>query len=280
VFAYLCAYAVVSLLGVAAKRLRDFAFARGSDDNISGNYFAWFDQRRALTITCYSSVGGAFAWWQRNELIHNEHCSKIRITTLPIVRDDFFFFISVTRFSCLNHYVHLVTLKYVFESYRSWPRCAKLCCRFGDFYFMCLGRTGTNSTQTALNLLGFHTYHMVEVIQNSSRGDLDLWLKLAKQKQAGQKVETRCRLRQFANLTLAHVVGRFGFASTCVRARQVRRHCRRSWMLVLAGVARIESQWKVCVECSRFKEVDRVGPGDGIECAVLLCSRLLLIIAA
>jgi hypothetical protein len=38
------------------------------------------------------------------------------------------------------------------------------------------GRTGTNSTQTALNELGFPCYHMFEVIENKENiGHLDFW---------------------------------------------------------------------------------------------------------
>lgn len=40
------------------------------------------------------------------------------------------------------------------------------------------GRTGTMSTQHALNLLGFPCYHMVEVMKN--KGHLDFWLKVAR----------------------------------------------------------------------------------------------------
>lgn len=42
------------------------------------------------------------------------------------------------------------------------------------------GRTGTNSTQTALNQLGFPCYHMFEVIENKANADhLDFWRKVA-----------------------------------------------------------------------------------------------------
>ncbi len=41
-------------------------------------------------------------------------------------------------------------------------------------------RTGTLSTQTALNLLGFPCYHMVEVLDNrANRSHLDFWCKVA-----------------------------------------------------------------------------------------------------
>lgn len=43
-----------------------------------------------------------------------------------------------------------------------------------------LGRTGTHSTQLALNQLGFPCYHMVEVIRNKdNKTHLDFWRKVA-----------------------------------------------------------------------------------------------------
>ena len=43
-----------------------------------------------------------------------------------------------------------------------------------------LGRTGTHSTQLALNQLGFPCYHMVEVILNKdNKTHLDFWRKVA-----------------------------------------------------------------------------------------------------
>jgi len=43
-----------------------------------------------------------------------------------------------------------------------------------------LGRTGTNSTQLALNQLGFPCYHMTEVILNKdNKSHLDFWRKVA-----------------------------------------------------------------------------------------------------
>lgn len=43
------------------------------------------------------------------------------------------------------------------------------------------GRTGTDSTRTALNLLGFPCYHMFEVLENSDNPDhLDFWLEVAR----------------------------------------------------------------------------------------------------
>jgi hypothetical protein len=43
-----------------------------------------------------------------------------------------------------------------------------------------LGRTGTHSTQVALNQLGFRCYHMVEVIRNKeNKSHLDFWRKVA-----------------------------------------------------------------------------------------------------
>jgi hypothetical protein len=43
-----------------------------------------------------------------------------------------------------------------------------------------LGRTGTHSTQVALNQLGFPCYHMVEVILNKeNKSHLDFWRKVA-----------------------------------------------------------------------------------------------------
>lgn len=42
------------------------------------------------------------------------------------------------------------------------------------------GRTGTNSTQSALNQLGFPCYHMYEVIKNkSNKGHLEFWRHVA-----------------------------------------------------------------------------------------------------
>jgi hypothetical protein len=42
------------------------------------------------------------------------------------------------------------------------------------------GRTGTMSTYTALNQLGFPCYHMIEVLQNKANaGHLDFWRKVA-----------------------------------------------------------------------------------------------------
>ncbi len=42
------------------------------------------------------------------------------------------------------------------------------------------GRTGTHSTFTALNQLGFPCYHMFEVIENKANtGHLDFWRKVA-----------------------------------------------------------------------------------------------------
>lgn len=51
------------------------------------------------------------------------------------------------------------------------------------------GRTGTASTQLALNILGFKSYHMKEVMGNQSRGDLQSWTTLAKQKRAKKDVD-------------------------------------------------------------------------------------------
>ena len=43
-----------------------------------------------------------------------------------------------------------------------------------------LGRTGTHSTQLALNQLGFPCYHMTEVILNKdNKSHLDFWRKVA-----------------------------------------------------------------------------------------------------
>ena len=42
------------------------------------------------------------------------------------------------------------------------------------------GRTGTMSTYTALNRLGFHCYHMIEVLENkANKSHLDFWHKVA-----------------------------------------------------------------------------------------------------
>jgi hypothetical protein len=42
------------------------------------------------------------------------------------------------------------------------------------------GRTGTNSTHTALNQLGFPCYHMLEVLENkANKSHMDFWLKVA-----------------------------------------------------------------------------------------------------
>ena len=41
-----------------------------------------------------------------------------------------------------------------------------------------LGRTGTLSTQHALNELGYNCYHMVEVMKKNNRSHLDFWLKV------------------------------------------------------------------------------------------------------
>ncbi|CAF3333724.1 unnamed protein product [Rotaria sp. Silwood2] len=40
------------------------------------------------------------------------------------------------------------------------------------------GRTGTESTKTALDLLGFNCYHMIEVIKRG-RTSIPLWIKAA-----------------------------------------------------------------------------------------------------
>ena len=43
------------------------------------------------------------------------------------------------------------------------------------------GRTGTDSTRTALNRLGFPCYHMFEVVGNpKNRGHLDFWVEVAR----------------------------------------------------------------------------------------------------
>ncbi|MBU0994256.1 MAG: hypothetical protein KJ737_17330 [Proteobacteria bacterium] len=43
------------------------------------------------------------------------------------------------------------------------------------------GRTGTMSTQVALNILGFPCYHMIEVIKNkANRKHVDFWLNVAR----------------------------------------------------------------------------------------------------
>jgi len=42
-----------------------------------------------------------------------------------------------------------------------------------------LGRTGTLSTQHALNELGYNCYHMMEVMKKYNRSHLDFWLKIA-----------------------------------------------------------------------------------------------------
>ena len=60
------------------------------------------------------------------------------------------------------------------------------------------GRTGTNSTQTALNQLGFPCYHMYEVIKNkSNKGHLEFWRQVANAP-AGQQHDWQ---RVFANYT-------------------------------------------------------------------------------
>ena len=42
-----------------------------------------------------------------------------------------------------------------------------------------LGRTGTLSTQHALNVLGYNCYHMVEVMNKDNKNHLDFWLKVS-----------------------------------------------------------------------------------------------------
>ena len=41
------------------------------------------------------------------------------------------------------------------------------------------GRTGTLSTQFALNQLGYRCYHMKEIMQKENKGHLDFWLKVS-----------------------------------------------------------------------------------------------------
>lgn len=49
------------------------------------------------------------------------------------------------------------------------------------------GRTGTMSTQVALNILGFPCYHMIEVINNkANRKHVDFWLKVSRSKPGSQ----------------------------------------------------------------------------------------------
>lgn len=48
------------------------------------------------------------------------------------------------------------------------------------------GRTGTMSTHTALNQLGFPCYHMFEVQKKKNAGHLDFWLEVARGKEGEQ----------------------------------------------------------------------------------------------
>jgi len=41
------------------------------------------------------------------------------------------------------------------------------------------GRTGTASTQEALNILGFNCYHMKELFMHPKRGDLEMWIDIS-----------------------------------------------------------------------------------------------------
>lgn len=62
------------------------------------------------------------------------------------------------------------------------------------------GRTGTMSTYTALNQLGFPCYHMVEVIKNpANKSHLNFWRKVART-QAGEPCDWE---QVFANYTAA-----------------------------------------------------------------------------
>ena len=70
------------------------------------------------------------------------------------------------------------------------------------------GRTGTMSTYTALNQLGFPCYHMIEVIQNkANKSHLDFWRKVANTPEGNQHDWNRV----FANYTAA-----VDFPASCV----------------------------------------------------------------
>ena len=45
------------------------------------------------------------------------------------------------------------------------------------------GRTGTMSTQNALNILGFPCYHMKEVLNKENKNHLEFWVNVARSKE-------------------------------------------------------------------------------------------------
>lgn len=53
------------------------------------------------------------------------------------------------------------------------------------------GRTGTNSLRTALNILGYHSYHMLENVSHLPRRDIDLWEPLGRGEPVDDKAFTR-----------------------------------------------------------------------------------------
>lgn len=67
------------------------------------------------------------------------------------------------------------------------------------------GRTGTDSTKEALNLLGLRCYHMREVISNpANRHHLDFWCRVADGAPGAMKKEIRSMVKgAYAILALA-----------------------------------------------------------------------------